>query len=76
MSIFTIKLIGIVSESEISFNNLNQNDIPTKACLLFEFKNSNNKLSASVKMAFVTMMLSVIEHRSGQYWVEKTGNDF
>lgn len=71
VSIFTIKLIGIISENEKSFDSLNQHHIQEKACQLFEF--NENNLSASLKMAFVTMLSSIIEHCSGQCWVEKTG---
>lgn len=72
VSIFTIKLIGVISESAVSFNYLDENGIHDKTCLLFEL--TKNNLPASIKMAFVTMFLNFIEHPSGRHWIEKTGD--
>lgn len=71
VSIFTIKLIGMMSLKETTFLNLLQNKVHDKACLVFQFQTNN--LPASVKMAFATMFLNLLEHNSGRQWIAKTG---
>ncbi|OXU24734.1 hypothetical protein TSAR_013123 [Trichomalopsis sarcophagae] len=71
VSIFTIKLIGMMSVKETTFLNLSQNTVHDKACSIFQFQ--MDSLSPSVKMAFATMLSNLLEHQSGRQWIAYTG---
>ncbi|KAJ8664809.1 hypothetical protein QAD02_006471 [Eretmocerus hayati] len=70
VSTFTIKLLGLMSKDESSFIALNQNCTHSKICSLFQFQ--NNDTSASIRMAFTTMLLNILEHHTGREWIAES----
>lgn len=68
---FTLKLVGLVSQNELQFQNWDRDDVYNKLCKLFELQKSD--LSASIKIAYITMLCNLTEHHSGREWIIKTG---
>jgi hypothetical protein len=71
VSIFIIKLIGLMSENESNFTKLSKHNVHNKTCLIFDLQKDD--LSASMKMAFTTFFINLLEHSSGRQWIAQTG---
>lgn len=65
--IFTLKLIGIVSHNELNFHYWQSKDVYNRICVIFNLRKDD--LPVSIKMAYITMLLDLIKHRSGRQWI-------
>lgn len=67
ISIFTLKLVGLISRNELHFHYWHCKGLYNRLCDLLELRGDD--LPASVKMAYTTMLSDLIKHRSGRQWV-------
>ncbi|XP_078035209.1 integrator complex assembly factor Brat1 [Augochlora pura] len=67
ISVFTLKLVGLISRNEIHFHYWKSQNVYNRLCNIFEFRQNN--VASSIKMAYITMLLDLIQHRSGRQWV-------
>lgn len=65
--IFTLKLIGIISHNELNFHYWQSKDVYNRICVIFNLRKDD--LPVSIKMAYITMLLDLIKHRSGRQWI-------
>ncbi|XP_051174019.1 uncharacterized protein LOC127289847 [Leptopilina boulardi] len=68
---FTIKLVGLIAQDEESFKIWYCDDVYNKLCNVFRLR--ENDLSASIKMAYTSMLCNLIQHSSGRQWVNESG---
>ncbi|XP_076292857.1 integrator complex assembly factor Brat1 [Lasioglossum baleicum] len=71
ISVFTLKLVGLISRNEIHFHYWQYQNVYNSLRDLFEFREDN--IASSIKMAYTTMLLELIQHRSGRQWVIDSG---
>ncbi|XP_015121081.1 uncharacterized protein LOC107043881 [Diachasma alloeum] len=71
VTVFTIKLIGILSQDENDFDYLESGNVFEKLSAIFQLQKSD--VSASVKMAYTSMLVDVISHKIGRRWVISKG---
>ncbi|XP_017884705.1 uncharacterized protein LOC108627770 [Ceratina calcarata] len=69
--IFTLKLVGLASRNELLFHYWQYQDVYNKLCNIFNLHKDD--LPISVKMAYTTMLSSLIKHRSGRQWIIDSG---
>lgn len=68
---FTIKLVGLIAQDEEDFKCWYRDDVYNKLCNVFRLRESD--LSASIKMAYTSMLCNLIQHSSGRQWVNESG---
>lgn len=68
---FTLKLVGIISRHELRYHYWQCQDVYNRLYKILQLHRDD--LSASVKMAYTTMLSDLIVHRSGRQWVIKSG---
>ncbi|XP_048507941.1 uncharacterized protein LOC105691973 [Athalia rosae] len=68
---FTMKLIGLIGRNEYDFLYWDRENVFTKLSMALGLKEDN--LQASVKMAYISMLLEFLSHTSGRRWIIKTG---
>ncbi|XP_015590637.1 uncharacterized protein LOC107265565 [Cephus cinctus] len=68
---FTLRLIGHIGKSEIHFHFWYRENLYNKICDVLNLH--NDKLSVSVKMAYVDMLSSLCTHTSGRHWILESG---
>ncbi|EFN61120.1 HEAT repeat-containing protein C7orf27 [Camponotus floridanus] len=68
---FTLKLVGIISRHELRYHYWQCQDVYNRLYKILQLHRDD--LPASVKMAYTTMLLDLIVHRSGRQWVVKSG---
>ncbi|XP_012283609.1 uncharacterized protein LOC105701446 [Orussus abietinus] len=71
VSMFTVKLVGIIARDESHFKEWNSQKIFDRLCAVLRLR--EQPLSASVKMAYTCMLSDVITHHSGRQWVIESG---
>ncbi|XP_076748688.1 integrator complex assembly factor Brat1 [Xylocopa sonorina] len=71
ISIFTLKLVGIVSRNELQFHYWQFQDVYNKMCDIFKLHSPD--LPVSIKMAYTTLLCNLINHRSGRQWIIDSG---
>lgn len=69
--IFTLKLVGLVASNELDFHRWQCHDVYNKLCTIIQ--PSNEDLPASIKIAYIQMLLDLIKHRSGREWILESG---
>ncbi|XP_057318159.1 uncharacterized protein LOC130663104 [Microplitis mediator] len=69
--VFTIKLIGVLGKNICYFEYFDKLNIYNKLLDIFNLRKDD--LSASIKMAYTTMLLDIIGHDSGRKWVINSG---
>lgn len=74
MTVFTIKLIGAMGKNQNYFDYFNKLNIYYKIVDIFNLRRDD--LSASVKMAYTTMLIDIIGNSSGRKWVIDSGKYF
>ncbi|XP_043258227.1 uncharacterized protein LOC122400707 isoform X1 [Colletes gigas] len=67
ISIFTLKLVGIISRNELHFHYWHCQNVYNR--LRDILKIHGDDLPASIKMAYTTMLSDLIKHRSGRQWI-------
>ncbi|XP_011314951.1 uncharacterized protein [Fopius arisanus] len=67
VTVFTIKLVGLISQDENDFDCLESASVFEKLSALFQFQKDD--LSASIKMAYTSMLSDIISHNIGRRWV-------
>ncbi|XP_053988394.1 uncharacterized protein LOC128881403 isoform X1 [Hylaeus volcanicus] len=67
ISVFTLKLVGIISRNELRFHYWRCQDVYNRLCNVFKLHDDD--LPASIKMAYTTMLSDLIKHRSGRQWI-------
>ncbi|XP_048267982.1 uncharacterized protein LOC100651582 isoform X2 [Bombus terrestris] len=67
ITIFTLKLIGLVSPNELRFHYWQFKDVYNRLCDIFNLRKDD--LPVSIKMAYITMLSNLIKHRSGRQWI-------
>ncbi|XP_046751934.1 uncharacterized protein LOC124414869 isoform X2 [Diprion similis] len=70
VTIFTIKLVGILGRNEVDFLYWYHKDILNKLCAIFALKDFH--VDFSVKMAYTKMLLEFVNHTSGRQWIIET----
>ncbi|KAL6424479.1 hypothetical protein ACFW04_009911 [Cataglyphis niger] len=68
---FTLKLVGIISRHELRYHYWQCQDVYNRLYKILQLHRDD--LSASIKMAYTTMLSDLILHRSGRQWVIKSG---
>ncbi|XP_011877845.1 PREDICTED: uncharacterized protein LOC105567523 [Vollenhovia emeryi] len=68
---FTLKLVGIISQHELRFHYWQCQDVYNRLYRILQLHRDD--LPASIKMAYTTMLLDLIVHRSGRQWVIQSG---
>ncbi|XP_050460941.1 uncharacterized protein LOC126856466 [Cataglyphis hispanica] len=68
---FTLKLVGIISQHELRYHYWQCQDVYNRLYKILQLHRDD--LSASIKMAYTTMLSDLIAHRSGRQWVIKSG---
>lgn len=71
ITIFTLKLIGLVSHNELRFHYWQFKDVYNRLCDIFNLHKDD--LPVSIKMAYITMLSNLIKHRSGRQWIIDSG---
>ncbi|XP_063981218.1 uncharacterized protein LOC135164623 [Diachasmimorpha longicaudata] len=71
VTVFTIKLTGILSQDENDFDDLEGQNIFEKLSGIFQLQKSD--VSASVKMAYTSMLVDIVTHRRGRRWIISKG---
>ncbi|XP_076240863.1 integrator complex assembly factor Brat1 [Calliopsis andreniformis] len=71
ISIFTLKLVGIISCDELRFHHWQCKNVYNRLCDLLKLRKDD--LAASVKMAYTIMLSELIKHRSGREWIIESG---
>lgn len=69
--VFTIKLVGVLGKTKYYFEYFDKLNIYYKLLDIFNLRRDD--LSASIKMAYTTMLLDIIGHDSGRKWVINSG---
>ncbi|KAL7307989.1 hypothetical protein TKK_0000077 [Trichogramma kaykai] len=67
ISIFIVKLLGILCSEEVILLRFNKHKTIDKALIIFNYKNVN--MSASMKMAYLHFYVSLLNHESGMQWI-------
>lgn len=70
---FAVRLVGLAARDEQRFLTLRHDNVFDKLCRVLDLRRED--LSASVKMAYTTMLLDIIGHKSGRQWVKETGKN-
>ncbi|KAF7996067.1 hypothetical protein HCN44_009852 [Aphidius gifuensis] len=68
VGVFTLKLIGILSKNENYFDDIINNNIFDKIFKIFNLRNDD--LSVSMKMAYTSLLVDVIDHKIGRIWID------
>lgn len=71
VSVFTLKLVGIISRDENDFDDLSSQDVFNKLFIIFGLKKDD--LPASMKMAYTSLLVDIISHKTGRKWVINSG---
>lgn len=68
---FTLKLVGLVSRNELRFHYWQFKNVYNKLCDIFNLHKDD--LPMSIKMAYITMLINLIKHKSGRQWIMDSG---
>ena len=68
---FTLKLVGLVSHNELRFHYWQFKNVYNKLCDIFNLHKDD--LPVSIKMAYITMLINLIKHKSGRQWIMDSG---
>lgn len=68
---FTLKLVGIISRHELRYHYWQCQDVYDRLYKILQLHRDD--LTASIKMAYTTMLLDLIVHRSGRQWIIQSG---
>ncbi|KAF5269582.1 hypothetical protein FQR65_LT05920 [Abscondita terminalis] len=69
---FLISLTSLLSKNEIRFNRLNACNLYVRLCAVLKVR--TNASSPTVKISYIKLLLSFLEHKSGINWLIATNN--
>ncbi|KAK4874486.1 hypothetical protein RN001_013846 [Aquatica leii] len=69
---FIINLTSLLSKNEDRFNRLNVCNVYLRLCAVLKIRTSTT--SATVKVSYIKLLLSFLEHKSGINWLIATNN--
>lgn len=72
ISSFTINLASLLSENEFKFNELNKTNLYQR--LINVLKARQLESTPSIKLGYIKLLLSFLDHRSGNQWIINNDN--